>query len=89
MTLNTNFDKLLDFPSILKFKIMGITHPDLIDQVLNTLQQLAPDDYAPTVTPSSKGTYQSLSVPVTVTDKEHIEQIYSALNKLDLVKYIL
>ncbi|MEG3754590.1 DUF493 family protein YbeD [Psychromonas arctica] len=89
MALNTKFDELLEFPCNFSFKVMGLADPQLIPDVLSVVQKIAPGDYAPTVKPSSKGTYHSLSIPVIVNSKEQIEEIYTALNKLDLVRYIL
>ena len=89
MALNTKFDELLDFPCSLSFKVMGVAHPELVPEVISVIQQIAPGDYSPTVKPSSKGNYHSLAVPVIVNSKEHIEEIYTELNKLDLVRFIL
>ena len=89
MALNTKFDELLDFPCSLSFKVMGVAHPELVPEVISVIQQIAPGDYSPSVKPSSKGNYHSLAVPVIVNSKEHIEEIYTELNKLDLVRYIL
>jgi putative lipoic acid-binding regulatory protein len=89
MELNTHFDELLDFPCVFAFKVMGVAGPELMGEVLTVIQKNAPGDYAPTVKPSSKGTYQALSVPVTVTSKEQIEAIYNELNNLESVRYIL
>ena len=89
MALNTHFDQLLEFPCVFAFKVMGVAGPELMSDVLTVIQKNAPGDYAPTVKPSSKGTYHSLSVPVTVKSKEQIETIYNELNKLDSVRYIL
>jgi len=89
MALNTKFDELLDFPCNFAFRVMGLADPQLIPDVLSVIQRIAPGDYSPTVKPSSKGTYHSLSIPVIVNSKEQIEEIYTALNKLELVRYIL
>lgn len=89
MALNTKFDELLEFPCNFTFKVMGVTDPRLVEDVLSVIQKHAPGDYSPKITPSSKGNYQSLSIPVIVTDKTHIEAIYTELNKLELVRYIL
>jgi len=89
VALNTKFDELLDFPCSLSFKVMGVADPQLVPDVISVIQQIAPGDYSPTVKPSSKGNYHSLSVPVIVTSKEHIEEIYKQLNKLELVRFIL
>ncbi|WP_413701301.1 DUF493 family protein YbeD [Psychromonas sp. KJ10-10] len=89
MALNTHFDELLDFPCVFAFKVMGIAGPTLMEDILSVIQKHAPGDYAPTVKPSSKGTYQSISIPVTVDSKALIETIYTELNKLESVRYIL
>jgi putative lipoic acid-binding regulatory protein len=89
MALDTKFDELLDFPCSLSFKVMGVADPQMILDVIAVIQKNAPGDYAPKAKASSKGTYQSLSIPVKVTSKEHIETIYSELDALDLVRCIL
>ena len=85
----TRFDELLDFPTHQTFKIMGVAHEDLPEQVISCLQQHAPGDYVPAIKPSSKGSYHSLSLSVRVTSKEHMETIYTELAKLELVRVVL
>lgn len=87
--MDTQFDQLLDFPTLQTFKIMGVAHDDLPTQVVQRLQELAPGDYTPKLKPSSKGTYHSLSLSVKVTSKEHMESIYTELSKLELVRVVL
>jgi len=87
--MDTKFDELLDFPCIQTFKVMGVAHEELPIKVISKLQALAPDDYSPTIKPSSKGNYHSLSLPVKVTSKEHMETIYTELADIDLVKVVL
>jgi len=87
--MDTKFDELLEFPTYQTFKIMGVAHEDLPTQVIGRLQELAPGDYSPSVRPSSKGKYHSLSISVKVTSKEHMESIYTELSKLELVRVVL
>jgi putative lipoic acid-binding regulatory protein len=87
--MDTNFDQLLDFPCQQTFKIMGIAHERLPQDVISCLQEHAPGDYAPKVKPSSKGTYHSISLSITVTSKAHMETLYIELAKLELVKVVL
>lgn len=88
--MDTRFDELLDFPCHQTFKVMGIAHDDLPTQVVQCLQLHAPsDDYSPTVKPSSKGNYHSVSISVKVTSKEHMELIYTELSSLELVRVVL
>ncbi len=87
--MKTKFDELLDFPTVLNFKVMGVACDELQDLVINELQKHAPGDYSPAIKPSSKGTYVSLSIAVTVTSKEQIETIYKKLTDLEQVRYVL
>ncbi|MBT0586536.1 DUF493 family protein YbeD [Alteromonas oceanisediminis] len=87
--MDTRFDELLDFPCHQTFKVMGVADESLPSVVVDCLQKHAPDDYAPTIKPSSKGNYHALSISVRVTSKEHMETIYTELAKLDLVRVVL
>ena len=89
MSLNTKCDELLDFPCQFPFKVLGVAHPELTDQVIAVLQQHAPGDYSPTLRPSAKGNYVSLTVTVTAHSKEHLETMYVALGQLELVRVVL
>ncbi|TXH64841.1 MAG: DUF493 family protein [Tolumonas sp.] len=87
--MNTKFDELLDFPCQFPFKVLGVADDALADQVIAVLQQHAPGDYSPSIKPSSKGNYLSVTVTVTATSKEHLETMYSALGQIELVRVVL
>lgn len=87
--MNTKFDELLEFPTVLNFKVMGVACDELPDLVITELQKHTPGDYAPKIKPSSKGNYHSLSIAITVTSKEHIELIYQSLTAIEEVRYVL
>ena len=87
--MDTRFDELLEFPCFQTFKVMGIAHENLPDDVVGCLQIHAPGDYNPTVKPSAKGNYHSVSVSVRVTSKEHMELLYTELAKLERVRVVL
>ena len=87
--LNTKFDELLEFPCQFPFKIIGLSDPELSNRIMEVLQNLAPGNYKPSVRQSSKGTYDSVTVRVKVTSKEHVEQLYSELAKIKGVKRVL
>ncbi len=89
MSLNTKFDELLDFPCAFPFKVLGVADDSLADQVVAVLQQHAPGDYVPTIKPSSKGNYLSVTVTVTAQSKEHLETMYTELGKIELVRVVL
>ena len=87
--MQTKFDELLEFPTVLNFKVMGIACVELPDLIIAELQKHTPGDYAPKIKPSSKGNYHSVSIKVTVTSKDHIETIYKTLNAIEQVRYVL
>ena len=87
--MQTKFDELLDFPTVLNFKIMGVACDELPDLIITELQKHTPGDYVPKVKASSKGNYHSVSIAVTVTSKEHIETIYKTLMAIEEVRYVL
>lgn len=87
--MDTKFDQLLDFPCLQTFKVLGIATPELPDKVVACMQQLAPGDYSPTVKPSTKGNFHSISIRVEVTSKEHMELIYTELAKIDIVRMVI
>jgi len=85
----TKFDELVDFPCHFTFKVMGVAVDDLPEQIIAVLQQHAPGDYSPTVKPSSKGNYHSVSISVKVESQQHIETLYQSLADIDDVRYVL
>lgn len=87
--MQTEFDKYLEFPCQFPFKVLGQAHDELVDKVVAVVQEHAPGDYSPSVRPSTKGSYHSVTVQVTVTSKNHIETLYKALGDIELVKYVL
>ncbi len=87
--MDTKFDEYLDFPCNFPFKVLGLADDTLADRVVAVLQQHAPGDYVPSVKPSSKGTYISVSVTTVVTSKEHIELLYTELAAIDGVRGVL
>lgn len=87
--MQTKFDELLEFPTVLNFKIMGVACDELPDLIIAELQKHTPGDYVPKIKASSKGNYHSVSIAVTVTSKEHIETIYKTLTAIEEVRYVL
>lgn len=87
---NTKFDEYLEFPCQFSFKVLGLAQDELVDQVMAVVRQHTDaGDYSPSVKPSSKGNYHSVSVTVTVTSKQHIELLYTELGRIELVRYVL
>ena len=62
--MKTKLNELLEFPTPFTYKVMGQALPELVDQVVEVVQRHAPGDYTPTVKPSSKGNYHSVSITI-------------------------
>ncbi|ATF09887.1 putative lipoate regulatory protein YbeD [Candidatus Enterovibrio altilux] len=68
---------------------MGYTKPELTDLILEVIQRHAPNDYIPNVKPSSKGTYNAVSVTITAISIEQVETLYNELSNIDIVLMVL
>ena len=77
--MKTKLNELLEFPTPFTYKVMGQALPELVDQV----------DYTPTVKPSSKGNYHSVSITINATHIEQVETLYEELGKIDIVRMVL
>lgn len=87
--MNTKLNELLEFPCAFTYKVMGISHPELLDQVVEVVQRHAPGDYVPQVKPSSKGNYQSVSITIDAQHIEQIETLYVELGNIEHVRMVL
>lgn len=82
--MKTKLNELLEFPTPFTYKVMGQALPELVDQVVEVVQRHAPGDYTPTVKPSSKGNYHSVSITINATHIEQVETLYEELGKIDM-----
>jgi len=91
--LNINSDAklkdLLEFPCSFTYKVMGHAEPELTEKVLEVIQRHAPGDYNPTLKPSAKGNYHSVSVNINATSIEQVETLYKELGEIDIVRMVL
>lgn len=74
-------DTLLEFPCEFPIKAMGTAEPDFVLHVLAIIREHVPDvdDTRVTTTASRRGTYVSVTVPITATSKAQLEAIYQSL----------
>ena len=87
--LDTKFDEVMEFPASFPFKVVGEASDTLADRVVAVVQQHVPGDYAPSTKVSSKGTYNSITIRVTVQDKAQVETLYIELAAIEGVKRVL
>lgn len=80
-------DKLFQFPCEFPIKIMGRTQADFQDQVIAILNNHVSHipDHAISSKPSRKGNYISVTVTITATDREQLDNIYRELSACEAV----
>ena len=82
---------LIEYPSAFPIKVMG-THVDGFElAVVSVAQQFDPGFDATTVErrPSKGGNYLGLTITVTATSREQLDEIYRTLSTHPLVKVVL
>ncbi|ACA87973.1 MULTISPECIES: DUF493 family protein YbeD [Shewanella] len=87
--LDTKFDELMEFPCSFPYKVVGDASETLADRVVAVVQKHVPGDYVPSSKVSSKGTYNSITIRVTVQSKEQVESLYIDLAAIEGVKRVL
>lgn len=87
--MHARLNELLEFPCAFTYKVIGFSKPELLEQVMMTIQKHIPGDYDPKIQSSHKGTYDSISVTVWVTDIKQVENLYQELAALKWVRMVL
>ncbi|WP_163936923.1 DUF493 family protein YbeD [Paraferrimonas sp. SM1919] len=87
--MQTKFDELLEFPCSFPYKVVGNARANLADDVVAVVQSIVPGDYTTSEQASSKGTYVSVTIRVTVQDKPQVESLYQRLAAIEGVKRVL
>jgi hypothetical protein len=82
---------LIEYPSAFPIKVMGAHHETFVEAVVAIVVAHDPSFDAATIErrPSSSGNYLGLTVTVTATSREQLDNIYRALTGHPLVKYVL
>lgn len=84
-------DSLIEYPCAFPIKVMGVHVETFIDTVVAIVVEHDPDFDRNTLEhrPSSSGKYLGLTVTVTATSREQLDNIYRKLTGHPLVKYVL
>ncbi len=81
---------LIEFPSDHMFKAFGPQGDAFPGAVFVAVREVVPVDLeAMEVRPSSKGTYQCVSITVRLQSYEQLKSVYSALRGIAGLKYLL
>jgi putative lipoic acid-binding regulatory protein len=84
-------ESLIEYPSAFPIKVMGLNVDGFAHAVTSIAHQFDPDFDAATLElrPSSGGKYLSLTVTVTATSREQLDELYRTLSTHPMVKVVL
>lgn len=82
---------LIDYPCAFPIKVMGANVPGYREAVVHVARQFDPgfDETSLEVRPSKAGNYLGLTVTVTATSREQLDEIYRTLSSHPMVKVVL
>jgi hypothetical protein len=82
---------LIEYPSAFPIKVMGLHVPGFLEAIVAVARQFDPGFDAATVEsrPSKAGNYLGLTITITATSREHLEELYRTLTTHPMVKIVL
>lgn len=82
---------LIEYPSRFPIKVMGANVEGFADAMVRVAQQFDPGFDAATLEsrPSSGGNYLGLTLTVTATSREQLDELYRTLSTHPMVKVVL
>ena len=84
-------DSLIDYPSAFPIKVMGAAVDGFEEAVIAIALNFDPGFDASTIErrPSKAGTYLGLTITVTATSREQLDELYRTLSTHPMVKVVL
>lgn len=84
-------DSLIEYPSQFPIKVMGEQHEHLVHEITEIAKRFDPQFDATTIElrPSSTGKYLGVTITVTATSREQLDDLYRALTSHAMVKVVL
>ena len=82
---------LIEYPSRFPIKVMGAQVDGFVDAIAHIARQFDPDFDASTIEqrPSKGGNYLGLTITITATSREQLNEIYRTLTTHPMVKVVL
>ena len=82
---------LIEYPSRFPIKVMGAHVEGFVEAIVMVAQRFDPDFDAGTVEkrPSKGGNYLGLTITVTATSREQLDELYRTLTTHPMVKVVL
>ena len=84
-------DSLIEYPSPFPIKVMGVKADGLVHAITTIARRLDPGYDASTVElrESKAGNYLGVTITVTATSREQLDELYRALSSHPMVKVVL
>jgi uncharacterized protein len=84
-------ESLIQYPSAFPIKVMGSNVPGFEDAIVDVARRFDPtfDAASVEVRPSRAGNYLGLTITVTATSREQLDELYRTLSTHPLVKVVL
>ena len=82
---------LIEYPSAFPIKVMGLHVAGYLEAITAVAQQFDPAFNPATIEqrPSSSGKYLGLTITVTATSREQLDELYRTLSTHPMVKVVL
>ena len=82
---------LIEYPSAFPIKVMGVQVDGFVDAVVAIARQFDPafDSRTVQTRPSKAGTYLGVTITVTATSREQLDELYRTLSTHPMVKVVL
>lgn len=89
--MTTDNESLIQYPSAFPIKVMGIKTDQLVSAITHIAHQFDPTFDAGTIElrPSKGGKYLGVTITVTATSREQLDELYRTLSTHPMVKVVL
>jgi putative lipoic acid-binding regulatory protein len=84
-------ESLIEYPSAFPIKVMGANVEGFLDAIVAVAMQFDPTFDRETVEqrPSSGGNYLGLTITITATSREQLDELYRTLSSHPMVRVVL
>ncbi|MFN5047695.1 DUF493 family protein [Roseateles sp.] len=84
-------ESLIEYPSRFPIKVMGAHVEGFIEAITHVARQFDPEFDAATIEqrPSKGGNYLGLTITITATSREQLDELYRTLTTHPMVKVVL
>jgi putative lipoic acid-binding regulatory protein len=84
-------ESLIEYPSLFPIKVMGVKADGFVAAIVSIARQFDPafDEETIELRPSKAGNYLGVTVTVTATSREQLDELYRTLSTHPMVKVVL